>query len=443
MSRFSPGAIWRDVRQSLMRLSIGGDWALNLPARVHKNLRWYWVDGLFSAVNDNIYLTYLSVYLLALGATRTQIGLLSSLSSLTAALLLLPGAFLVERWGQRKRFTLLFGGGVARLMIFLVALMPFFVDAPGVVWVALAIAVTRDAFSNLAFPAWMSITGDIVPYEGRGRYFGSRNFIMAIAAILTTLLIGELITRTGSPLGYQIAMGVAFLFGMGGTYSFAQITDPKGDAPQPAGTSMAFSAIWADLRLQHILLVLFGTTFLWNFSLNVAGPFFTVYLVQNLNATATMVGITSVASIITNMLVQRRMGILSDRWGPHRLQMISMFTIPVLPLLWTFATQAWHIILINLLSGVLWGAFTLASFNYLLDLFPDRLRARYSALYQIVVTLSLALGAALGSLLITPLGYKVIFLISSVGRFTAALLFARFVQPANPAEGVGDPPPDR
>ena len=433
MPRNTIGAIWRDVRQSFMRLTIGGDWALTLPAIVHRNLRWYWFDGLFSAANDNIYLIYLSVYILALGATRTQIGLLSSLSSLSAALMLLPGAFLVERFGHRKQFTIIFGGGIARLMIFLISIAPLLVDAPGIVWFAIAIAVTRDAFAYLAFPGWMSITGDIVPLEGRGRYFGSRNFIMAIAGMLTTVLIGELITRTGSPLGYQIAMGIAFLFGMVGTYSFGQIVDPQGNRPHPSGTSMSFSAIWSDLRAKRIILALFATTALWNFSLNVAGPFFTVYLVQNLKATATMVGVTSVASSITSMLVQRRVGALSDRWGPRRIQLISMLSIPILPIGWIFATAAWHVILINLLSGVLWGAFSLSSFNFLLDLFPDTLRARYSALYQIVVTLALAVGAAIGSLVIGTISYKGVFLLSSVGRIIAGLLFARFVRPMEKA----------
>ena len=434
MRRHSIKTVWQESRQSFMRLTIGGDWAMALPADVKKNLRWYWFDGLFSAANDNIYLTYLSVYILALGATRAQIGLLSALSSLSAALLLLPGAFLVERFGRRKQFTVIFGGVIARLMILLIALAPLMLEAPGIVWFAIAIAVTRDAFANLAFPGWMSITGDIVPYEGRGRYFGSRNFVMAIAGMLTTLLVGELITRAGSPLGYQVAMGIAFVLGMAGTFSFGQIADPKHRAPSVSGAAMSFPAILRELRAQHMILALFATTALWNFSLNIAGPFFTVYLVQNLKATATMVGLTSVATSVASMLVQRKVGALSDRWGPRRVQLISMLLIPILPACWIFVNAAWQVIVVNLLGGILWGAFSLASFNYLLALFPDAQRARYSALYQIVVTLSLAAGAALGSLVVTPLGYKWVFLLSAVGRVIASLAFARFVRPVETME---------
>jgi MFS family permease len=176
-------------------------------------------------------------------------------------------------------------------------------------------------------------------------------------------------------------------------------------------------------------MALFITTALWNFSLNIAGPFFTVYLVQDLNTTAAMVGLTSVATSGASMLVQRRVGALTDRWGPRRVQLISMLLIPILPICWMFITEAWQVIPINLLGGVLWGAYSLASFNYLLALFPDELRARYSALYQLVVTLALAGGATVGSLVITQIGYQGVFLLSAIGRVIASLVFARFVRP--------------
>jgi hypothetical protein len=198
-------------------------------------------------------------------------------------------------------------------MIFLIALAPLFIDAPGIVWFAIVIAVIREAFANLAFPGWMSITGDIVPLVGRGRYFGSRNFVMAIAGMVTTLLFGELITRMGSPLGYQIAMGSAFLIGMAGTFCFGHLADPKGNAASVSGASMSFSTIFRDLLNSEgdSGIVCNGCTV--ELSLNIAGPFFTVYLVQNLK-TATMVGLTSVA-YSASMLIQRRIGALSDPLG--------------------------------------------------------------------------------------------------------------------------------
>ena len=81
------------------------------------------------------------------------------------------------------------------------------------------------------------------------------------------------------------------------------------------------------------------------------------------------------------------------------------------------------------IGGCLVGCVCLASFNYLLALFPDELRARDFALYQLVVTLALAGGAAVGSLVITQIGYQGVFLLSAIGRVIASLVFARFVRP--------------
>lgn len=214
---------WR----SFLVFTWGGEWALALSAQIKHNLTWFFFDGLFSSASDNIIVTYVTLYVLALGATSAQVGLMSSFSSLVSAVLLLPGAILVERYGLRKEFTMAFGGGIARLAILILALLPFFVGGPGIVWVAIGLSVTRDSFGNLSFPAWVSVTADIVPMEGRGRFFASRNFIMGVTGMLAILLVGELITRTPIPIGYQIGLGLAFILGMASTSSFSHMRDPK------------------------------------------------------------------------------------------------------------------------------------------------------------------------------------------------------------------------
>jgi predicted MFS family arabinose efflux permease len=119
---------------------------------------------------------------------------------------------------------------------------------------------------------------------------------------------------------------------------------------------------------------------------------------------------------------------LVDLWGAHRLQLVSGLLIPILPVLWVFTRSPWHVIPINILSGVLWGAYGLASFNLLLELTPQEGRARYSAMYQLLVTLALAAGAVVGGWMVTQWGYTAIFITSAIGRLAAALLFARFVR---------------
>ncbi len=414
----------QNLRHSTRLFITGGDWANRLPKADRHNLYWYWFDGLFAAASDTIPINYLTLYLLALGATGAQVGLFSSLSSLAAAVCLLPGAFIVEKYGRRKDFTVLFGGLLARILLLSMALAPFPASGQLLIWVVITFGILRSAAGNLAFPAWMSLTGDIVPMEGRGRYFGSRNFVMVIAGIVMTYLIGEFITRVGSPQGYQLALGLSFVTGLLSTYFFWRIQDSSAENPVHSEMRLSLADIWQDFRASPLFLQFCIATAVWNFSLNIAGPFFNVYMAQNLSFTAAMIGITAVATNATKVLTQRKLGELADRWGAGRLQMVSMFLIPTLPIMWIFASQLWHVVFVNAVGGIFWGAFELASFNFLLVFMPQDRRARYSAIFQVVATVAMAGGAALGSALVSsPWGYTAVFSASAAGRIIAAFMF--------------------
>ncbi len=415
------------IRRKLLQFTWGGEWAISLSGKSRHNLFWFFFDGLFASASDNITVTYLVLFILALGGNRTQIGLMSSVSSFIGALLLLPGALLVEKVGHKKELAMYFGGGLSRLTLLILAFLPLFLTGQAVVWAAIGLSLTRDAFGNLAFPAWMSLTGEIVPIEGRGRYFGSRNFIMGITGMLAIILVGLLITRVGQPLGYQLALGLAFVFGGLSTYSFSHLKDPSLGRPAPLAEKTSLAGIITSVKGHPIFLALIVVMVVWNFSINIAGPFFNVFMVQNLKFTATMVGVISIVSAVASLLVQPRIGRLSDRWGPRKVQLVSMLIIPFMPALWIFATNIWHVIAINIVSGAVWGVFNLVSFNFVLSLIPGDQRARYAAIFQLMIMLALAGGAAIGAWVVTNWGYTGVFLASAIGRAIATFLFLRFV----------------
>lgn len=416
------------LRRRIAWFTAGGRWTEPLRPSERWNLRWFWFDGLFANASDAIVVAYLSLFVLALGASRAQIGLMSALSSLSAALFLLPGAGLVERWGRRKPLVVSTGGGVGRAMLLLLALLPLALSGQAAIAVAIALVVLRSVAGNLGFPAWMSLTADIVPLSWRGRYFSSRNIVMGVAGMATTYLVGLLITRVGGLAGYQVALGLAFAIGMISTYSFARIHEPPLMTPQKTGHH-ARGSLFRHLRAYPGFMAFCGTATLWNFSLNIAGPFFNVYLVEGLGAAASMVGLLSVVSGLAALPGQRLSGILADRWGPRRVQLVAGLLIPILPLCWLLVRSPWHVVPIDMAGGFLWAGYNLAAFNFLLTLMPEERRARFSALHQVLVTVAQAGGAALGGVVAETWGYKTIFVISGIGRLIAALLFARFVHP--------------
>lgn len=406
-------------------LTVGGSWGKTQPSAVQRNLHWFWIDGLFSSAHDNIYANYISLYILVLGATQAQVGLMSSFSNLAAALLLLPGAFIAERYINKHKVALFFIGGLARFSILLLVFVPIFIKGPGVIWAAILFSVLRDSFANLGYPAWMAVTHEIVPIDGRGRYFGSRNFIMNIAGILVTLLTGKLITLFIGQLGYQIALGVAFVFGVSSAISYAHIKPDY--SVQEENSRLSFKQLINALRDQKSFLMLVLSAAIWNYAINVSGPFFNVHMLQKLHFNASEIGFLNVITVLSMLLVQNKLGSLSDRLGPRKLQLFSMVLIPVLPIGWIFVTRVWHIAILNIFNGILWGAYNLSSFNLLLASMPKNQISHYSAVYQVVIALSLALGAMTGSALISTWTFAGLLIASVVFRVAATVVFAKFV----------------
>lgn len=415
------------LRRRFLRFTAGGRWTYQLPASTRRNLRWFWFDGIFVSANDGIIVAYLSLFVLALGGTRAQIGLLSALSSLSAALLMLPGATIVERWGRRKPVVLLSGKGISHVATLLLALAPLVFSGPAAITLVIALAVVRSAFANFGVPAWVSLTADIVPLAWRGRYFSARNMAMGVVGMIATYLVGQLITKAGDPVGYQLAMGLAFAVGMASALSYAHIDEPPAASAPPATERGSRTPLLQHVRAHPSFLTFCATAALWNVSLNIAGPFFNVYLVETIKASAGVVGTLSVVASLAALPGQRLFGPLADRWGPRRVQLITGLLIPLMPWAWVLVRSPWHVVPINLASGFLWAGYNLSNFNFLLTLTPEDRRPGYSAIYHAVVTAALAGGAALGGIIAEQWGYTTIFVLSSIGRLGAALLFARFV----------------
>jgi MFS family permease len=151
-------------------------------------------------------------------------------------------------------------------------------------------------------------------------------------------------------------------------------------------------------------------------------------MVQNMNATAVMVGLVTMVSSLTSLPGLRLFGQLSDRIGPRRVQLMTGLLIPLLPLAWIFITHPWQAMVVNVFGGFLWAGYNLASFNYLLLLIPADQRERYTALYQIVVMAASAGGAAMGGLVATQWGFTTNFALSAAGRALAILIFVLFVR---------------
>jgi MFS family permease len=420
--RLRPAALIGEVDASIERLS-----AEPLSTHAVRNLRFFWFDGVFSTVSGNFYANFVTLFALAYGATNAQVGQLSAIGSLLAALALLPGAWVIGAVGKRKPIVMWAGAGISRMLLLVWAFMPFVVhQANAAIWAIIILNALIAFMGYFANPAWTSMVADIVPLAMRGRYFSNRNVVMSVMALGVVPLAGWLVTAgnrlPGLPMaGYQLVFLLAFATGMISTYSFGKIeerVDPAVSGRRPRLIETA-----RMLKSSPGFLGFVSSAFVWNMGLQVAGPFFNVYLVSHLGADTTAVGLLTAVSSLAALLTQPWLGRLADRKGSLWMQAVFGMLIPLMPLGWLVVTAPWQVTFINIASGVWWAAYNLANFNLLLEMAPAEARADAAAFYQFVVVAAAVIGPLAGGYLADALGFKLIFVLSSALRWIGALAF--------------------
>lgn len=392
-----------------------------------RSLRYFWLDGLFAAISENFYLGYIALFALAYGATNSQIGLLAAVANLLGMLSLFPGARLAERAVHRKRVVIWSAGVFGRLALVGLALVPLLFSAPTSAILAIILANGFRAFmANLANPGWTDMVADLVPESMRGRFFSSRNTAMGVAALLVAPVAGRVISlvnqRSGSNFaGYQAIFLLAFLFGLISTLSFGRIVETRTATSAPRLHQRG--DLRRALRQRPGFIGLVVSALVWNMALQVAAPFFNVYLVSEFQATTLTIGILASIASLSALAGQRLFGRLLDIKGAYWVQIATGLLIPLAPLAWVFVSAPWQVGIINSFTGLLWAGYNLANFNLLLVLAPEEQRPRAVALFQTAVFGSAVLGPLLGGYLADAIGFKFIFGLSSAGRFLGMALF--------------------
>ena len=408
----------------------------DVDPRYRKGMRSFWLDSFFASISGAFLLTYVSLYALALGATNAQIGALSSTASLLQTLAPIPGAQLTERWGSRHRIVVgvwLLVRSISVLLVFI----PFFLTGQAAIYAVISIWAIRGGLGNLAHPAWVSLAGDIIPAESRGRYFSRRAMAMAAASMVFIPLAGQLIQWGGSPAGYQWSFGVSAFFGFLALHFYSQISEPAAKATPNKQSRGSWLSMGKALITSRTFLLFVLIEMIWNMGVQVGGPYFTVYQVKELHTTPVMMGLLETSTAITAVLGQWFWGRVIDRRGSRWVLTVCALTIPVLPFLWFGMRQAWHALFMRVPSGFLWAGFELADFNLLLELPGQEKRTQATAFYTTLVGISGIVGPLVGSLIVDRLGYFWDFGVSGAARLVAAVLFLLLLRPfrrTRPAE---------
>jgi len=388
--------------------------------QTEKSLRHSLKDAAAFAVMIGIGETYLSAFALFLRDSMPQIGLLASLPPLLASLVQLVSAWLGRLTGQRKAIVLAGASVQAFSWLPLIAL-PIVFDEFAVP-LLIACVVIYQCGAHLSAPQWGSLMGDIVPIRRRGRFFAHRTRIVSLVTFVSLAAGGlalHFMNGKGLTLqGFVILFSIAMCARLVSIYHLSKMHDPPGHF---AAMEMPVGPGWWQ-RLHQSNFVRFSIFFaLIQFSVAIASPFFTVYMLRDLQFSYVQFMTNTGMAILAQFLTLNQWGRISDVFGNRRILATTGIVIPLLPLLWAVSTNYWYLLAVQAISGLTWAGFSLSASNFLYDLIERNKRSTYLAIHSVLASLGIFAGAMLGGILGTTLPNRVEILGFTLGWLSPLL----------------------
>jgi MFS family permease len=400
--------------------------------QVKKSLRKSIFDGSAYSVMLGLTQNYITPYALTMKATTQQIGLLTSVPNFTMAAAQFAAPAFSERIGSRKGFILPMVLMHA-LMWLPVLLVPYLFHTHQVWWL-IAFMTLSTAFDSAVNPAWGSLMADLVPTQMRGRYFGLRNRITAFVSMAFSYAAGGILQLlTGNTnLAFTIIFVGAMASRLVSFYFLSKMYEPLSLATQRRGHDSMLKMARGLFSTNIGIFIVFCA--LMNFATTVAGPFFSPYMLRDLNLSYIVYTALNSAAGLATVGFMTWWGKRIDRAGSIKVLKITSLFVPFVPLGWLPSHSLWWLTIMQVFSGFAWAGFQLSSGVFIFDAAPPQNRTRYIAVYNSLIYLGVSLGALVGGV-VTPLlppimgsSFLSIFAVSGAARLAVSLFFLRRIK---------------
>jgi len=379
----------------------------------------------------------LTAWALYLELSPFLIGLLGALP-FSAQLVQLPASWITRRLGSRR--AALWTIGVGRQCVLPLAALP---------WLRVPLAEKQAIFLSCTFAtsalsvagnnAWTSWMGDLVPGSLRGRYFGRRTSVCALAATAAALGAGALLDggRNQGHAGAALCALTLTACGAGAitTWLLRLQQPPRAVAAPPALPLREALSPVRDGAGRRLL----AFQMAWSAAGGVTAAFYPLHMIGNLRMGFARMALYTAALAAFRMLAAPLWGPLLDRRGARFVLSICSFALCLSAPLWLFAS-AGHLGALALeaaLSGTCMAGVSLATFALPLSLSRPGTRSFYVAASAAAGGLAAGIGSAAGGFAVgfLPSAWSLfglplvtahaLFLLGGAARLGAALLALR------------------
>jgi len=347
---------------------------------------------------------FLVAFAVKLGASNFVIGLLAAIGPL-AQLLQLPSIFIVEKIRNRRLITVI-AAALSRVCWLIIALSPFIFPAKIAIAVLLILLAAVSAFGAVSGCSWNSWMRDLIPENMMGSFFSKRMQISTGIGIALSILAALYLDFWKKQFAEQELAGYSILFlsgfGAGVLGLFFLAKTPEIRMPQVRERLKIFKLLSLPFKDENFRkLIAFMCS--WNFAVNLAGPFFMVYMLKRLGLSMSFIIGLSIVSQVMNFLFLKIWGKYTDRFSNKSVLAICgpLFIISILA--WTFTTMPEKyfltiplLIVIHIVMGLSSAGVSLASGNISLKLAPKGQATTYLATNTIANSIAAGIAPILG-----------------------------------------------
>lgn len=277
------------------------------------------------------------------------------------------------------------------------------VDQPDVSgrWFVTLFAISA-AITALTGVSWMSWVQEWVPLRLRGRYFGRRNRLLQIAQITFLLIVGWILSKfAGEVLAFQVVLGSAALLRVVSVLSQRRI-----HAEAHISDRAEIKLSWTDqARLlfsikPFLWLVAYGAA--WGFSTSTFGPFYAVFMYQELGLTVQNVSALVILASVGGAVSAPAWGSLADRFGNKPVMLFCMIAWQLQNFMWCVLTRdnSWLLYAMWSFGGIVGAGFVLSLFNLQLKIIPYHAKTLAISGNLAITSLITAMGPIVGGMIL-------------------------------------------
>ena len=322
-------------------------------------------------------LSYASLYILALGGSSREIGLINSLRPLAGLIIFPISGHLTDRSGRVRIIVL--ADVLNALTMFFYALAQD--------WRWLAACALLQGLMVFSFPPTSAILADSLSPENRGLGIAAMNTVSNAVAMFSPYVAGALLVWLGDERGMRLLyalMGLQYLFTAALVY--AKMEETSTPQTQTQGLNPVKVLKEAYLGAPRLLMDLsptvlaLGLVVLMGFISNaVSSPFWVVYVTEEVGLSKLEWGLVLLLESVAKVVLTIPAGILTDRVGRWKVLLaattIGLVSLPSL----IFSKNLYHVLLVRLGAALSGALFVTSSAALMADYIPREMRGRVMA----------------------------------------------------------------